>query len=117
MKAEGNKLNMGARASKQPSAEAFEPTKRTRQPTKIVCENCNPNTQKDLPANDESSEQCMDSYLAVDLCMKANRGQVTSCVDEWKEFQACHASQKEQQQTAAELMSLVPERDERLTAE
>jgi len=92
---------MGGRASKQPSA-AFETTIKNKeeqeQPTKIVCENCNPNTQKDLPANDESSEQCMDPYLAVDLCMKANRGQVTSCVDEWKEFQACHASQKEQQQ-------------------
>jgi len=81
---------MGSSASKPPqSVEAS--TKNPKE--KIVCENCAKETQKDLPAGEPDT--CMEQYLAVDLCMKANKGQVTSCVDEWKAFQDCHASQKQ----------------------
>lgn len=80
---------MGSRASKL--VETTKPHGPNEE--KIVCENCAKETQKDLPADEP--DQCMEQYFAVDLCMKENRGQVTSCVQEWKEFHACHASQKQ----------------------
>ena len=86
---------MGSSASKAASATDRTTNEDERsKDNEILCENCDKKTQKDLPADEP--EQCMDQYTRVDQCMKANRGQVTSCVEEWKEFQACHASQKRQ---------------------
>ena len=58
----------------------------------VVCENCDKKTQQDLPSNEEND--CLGFYRAVDRCMLANRGQVSSCIDEWREFKFCRARQK-----------------------
>jgi len=85
---------MGSSASKVEAAapasgeDSAGPTR-----TKPVCENCDKKTQKEMPTDEP--EDCLDQYVAVDECMKSNKGQVTSCVDEWREFQACHAKQKQ----------------------
>lgn len=82
---------MGSSASKveEPAPAAGDGPPKGTNP---VCENCDKKTQKEMPADEP--EDCLDQYVAVDGCMKSNKGQVTSCVDEWKEFQACHDKQK-----------------------
>ncbi|TDH70441.1 hypothetical protein CCR75_007685 [Bremia lactucae] len=38
---------------------------------------------------------CEESYLRVDACMKLNRGRVSACVEEWRDFRKCHELVKE----------------------
>ena len=59
--------------------------------TTVVCENCDKKTQKELP--DDQKDDCMGFYVTVDKCMRSNRGQVSACVDEWREFQSCRSQQ------------------------
>lgn len=57
---------------------------------KIVCENCDKKTQKELPASSSDQMSCHEAYAAVSKCMKKNNGQISPCVKEWDEFKTCH---------------------------
>lgn len=57
---------------------------------KIVCENCDKKTQKELPSASSYGMPCQEAYAAVTKCMKENNGQISPCVKEWDEFKACH---------------------------
>ena len=52
-----------------------------------ICVNCKP-TEKEIPANDMNP--CENTYEMVDKCMKQNKGQISSCVNEWNAFKICH---------------------------
>ena len=53
-----------------------------------ACEKCKPDKPQDHPFLIEQTG-CQQSYDAVDKCMKANQGNVSSCRQEWKDFQNC----------------------------
>ncbi len=38
----------------------------------------------------DKMKRCQGEYVIVAACMKKNRDQVSSCVDEWKAFRICH---------------------------
>jgi hypothetical protein len=59
--------------------------------------------------DDASSSSCADLYVAVDQCMKQHKGQISACVDVWKDFHLCHdadTNTHRRQQAAASLSSL-----------
>lgn len=60
-----------------------------------VCLNCSKETQTDVPVNDvRTSVMCSDQYKKVQMCMETNQGQISTCSNEWKEFQDCHDARK-----------------------
>ncbi|CAB9507957.1 expressed unknown protein [Seminavis robusta] len=63
---------------------------------KVVCENCDKSTQKDLPDNTiaSSGNACGDFYQSVSACMTENKGQVSACAKEWDAFRKCHDDDK-----------------------
>ncbi|CAM9913213.1 unnamed protein product [Discosporangium mesarthrocarpum] len=57
-----------------------------------VCENCSPgDADKHPPAIKNTG--CERAYELVDVCMKAHRGNVRDCKQEWEAFKACHKDQ------------------------
>jgi hypothetical protein len=72
-----------------------------------ICIDCQKDKQVDYPAvtldNDTNNringnnDECYDLYMNVDICMKKNQGQISSCVDEWKTFNTCFTQQKQEQ--------------------
>ena len=68
------------------------------QDEEVVCLDCDKKNQKDLPADDPVSQRgqpCADIYERVTDCMNSNKGQISSCTEEWESFRRCH--QQEQQ--------------------
>ena len=66
---------------------------------KPVCLDCHKSQQKDLPSDDGISSKgkaCESFYQLVSDCMKEHEGQIVPCSKEWKDFQKCHAEQREQ---------------------
>ena len=64
----------------------------------VVCLDCDKKNQKDLPAADPVSQKgrpCAVIYESVTKCMNKNKGQISSCTEEWESFRRCH--QQEQQ--------------------
>lgn len=64
---------------------------------KVVCEDCEKSTQKDLPQESTSSQgmPCEKTYLAVSECMANYKGQISSCVKEWDAFKECHEKKRQ----------------------
>jgi len=55
--------------------------------------------------------QCLESYDAVDACMKAHKGNVADCVPEWKLFRDCfdkHKVDRSKPRAAAPIPGAVP---------
>ena len=77
----------------------------SQQPDK-VCEHCDATKhQKDIPDADTESSNgglCENYYMNVTICMKQNKGQITSCRKEWDLFRDCHENSKQQQQQQQE---------------
>ena len=48
--------------------------------------------------NNGTANPCFELYNKVDICMKSNQGQISSCVNEWKLFNGCFTQQKDLQQ-------------------
>jgi hypothetical protein len=63
---------------------------------KVVCENCDKSTQKELPQVSTAAQgmACEKVYLAVSECMDKHKGQISSCVKEWDAFKACHEKRR-----------------------
>jgi hypothetical protein len=59
------------------------------------------------PSLDVAHGRCQLIYDIMDECMIANKGNIGSCVKEWKAFRDCHESQK----SAASKARNKPERD------
>ena len=69
-----------------------------RQDEEVVCLDCDKKNQKDLPADDPVSQKgqpCARIYELVTECMNNNKGQISSCTEQWEAFRRCH--QQEQQ--------------------
>ena len=63
---------------------------------KVVCEDCDKKTQKELPEGSAVASEgmpCQTAYARVTKCMAEHKGQISPCVKEWDEFKACHERQ------------------------
>lgn len=77
-----------------------------------ICIDCQKDKQVDYPEIGDNStpidsttgtsaatpNPCNELYHKVDLCMKSNQGQISSCVNEWKDFNECFTREKDQRQ-------------------
>ena len=59
--------------------------------TTAVCVNCKPTktAEEDRPLITKSG--CTEDYAVMQTCMDQNKGNISSCKDEWTQFRACYA--------------------------
>lgn len=59
-----------------------------------ICPACKPGEPTDERDAAIAEIGCQHTYNAVDSCMKAYRGNVADCREQWDAFRACHEEQK-----------------------
>lgn len=67
-----------------------------------VCLSCKPGEPSVKRETAIADLGCQQSYAAVDGCMKAHRGNVADCREEWDAFRACHEEDKRSKQEGKE---------------
>jgi hypothetical protein len=63
-----------------------------------VCEKCKPDKPElhEGVITNSTGERCREQYTAIQACMKAHRGNISSCIDVWDSFKSCHRSATEE---------------------
>jgi hypothetical protein len=100
---------MGSTESKNVKHDNFQTNSNARDRSNKVCIDCQRDKQvaypgigpeSDTNTDDKQSTNgnpCFELYNKVDICMKGNQGQITSCVNEWKLFNDCFTQHKDEQ--------------------
>ena len=62
--------------------------------TNKECTTCKPSVDSKAARDIVSNYNCDDIYKKVDSCMLKHKGNISDCVEEWKEFKQCHDSRR-----------------------
>jgi hypothetical protein len=98
---------MGSNVSKNGVDQDSGTNNSTRDRSNKICIDCQKDKQVAYPGGNDSgietdtsnnTNPCDDLYQKVDVCMKNNQGQISSCVSEWKFFNECFTRHKAEQQ-------------------
>lgn len=99
---------MGSVESKNAIHDNSETSNNSRDTSNKVCIDCQRDKQVAYPRIGAESDQnrddtqrspanpCFELYKKVDICMKGNQGQISSCVNEWKLFNECFTQHKDE---------------------
>ena len=56
----------------------------------MVCEKCQPSAKSTEALVKVENDGCKEIYSLLDSCMKNNKGNISSCREEWNKFRSCY---------------------------